>query len=368
MSGQTENLLMGKYELKERIGAGSSGIVYLAWDRHLERHVAIKEAKCSAKQEENGMLKQEMEMLKSLKHPMLPAVYDFFLETKRYLVMEYIRGESLHNYIEREGAIPEKQACAWALQLLNLFSYLHGQKPPVIYRDLKPDNIIVCPDGNLRVVDFGTAYHVRYDSRAAHLAGTAGYAAPEQLCGEADERSDLYTIGATLYHMLTGHNPAGPPYGIRPVRCINPELTQDMEWIVEKCTKEEPSKRYQTVEELKTDLEKGTFFGRRHLFGTIGKKRRNQYPLRKLERRIWLTEKRQPDCLQPDFCSAVCARECCPCRRTGEKRRYPLLYTISRGKKSLSVMTAPINRKGISCLNWSRNFLRKKDYLNFPSV
>ncbi len=333
MSGQTENLLMGKYELKERIGTGSSGIVYLAWDRHLERHVAIKEAKCSAKQEENGMLKQEMEMLKSLKHPMLPAVYDFFLETKRYLVMEYIRGESLHNYIEREGAIPEKQACAWALQLLNLFSYLHGQKPPVIYRDLKPDNIIVCPDGNLRVVDFGTAYHVRYDSRAAHLAGTAGYAAPEQLCGEADERSDLYTIGATLYHMLTGHNPAGPPYGIRPVRCINPELTQDMEWIVEKCTKEEPSKRYQTVEELKTDLEKGTFFGRRHLFGTIGKKRRNQYPLRKLERRIWLTEKKTTGLFTAGFLLCGLCAGMLSMQADGRETPLPVIVYNKQGQK-----------------------------------
>lgn len=315
---------MGKYELKERIGTGGSSTVYLAWDRHLERYVAVKEEKRAGDAEKandtqamknadilknTGILKNEMEMLKALKHPMLPEVYDYFQETKRYLVMEYIHGDSLHNFIEREGAVREEQACKWALQLSSLFSYLHGQKPPVIYRDLKPDNIIVCPDGNLRVVDFGTALRQSYDKRnAENLAGTAGYAAPEQLYGKtgkeewghqngnerrdtfgtgfgigADERSDIYTLGATLYHMLTGHDPARPPYGIRPVRSMKPELTADMERIVGKCTEEAPEKRYQTVEALKADLEKRKFSGR---------KRRNPYPLWKLEKKIWLTEKK----------------------------------------------------------------------------
>lgn len=292
MMEKTGGILIGKYELTKRIGAGSSGIVYLAWDRHLERYVAIKEEGHLPERDGDSILKKEMEMLKTLHHPMLPDIYDFFQESGRFLVMEYIRGESLHNFIMREGTIPEKKACEWALQLLELFSYLHEQKPPVIYRDLKPDNIIVCPDGNLRVVDFGTAYHTRYDKRRVeNMAGTAGYAAPEQLCGNADERSDIYTLGATLYHMLTGHNPARPPYGVRPVRCMNPELTQDMEWIVGKCTEEEPEKRYQTVEDLKADLKKRMFSGKRHLFRKQGRRRRNPYPLRKLERRIWLTEK-----------------------------------------------------------------------------
>lgn len=321
----TGSLLMGKYELKEIIGTGGSGIVYLAWDRHLERYVVVKEEKAEvtdgAKKVEGAektdgaeeakgtsILKKEMEMLKALKHPMLPEVYDYFRESEQYLVMEYIRGEGLHNYIEREGVVPEKQACKWALQLLELFSYLHGQKPPVIYRDLKPDNIIVCSDGSLRVVDFGTALHSRYDkSMAQNLAGTAGYAAPEQLYGHmiqrenagknadarlsgdgADERSDIYTLGATLYHMLTGHHPARPPYGIRPVRYMNPEITQDMERIVAKCTEEEPDRRYQTVEELRADLEKRKFSGRRRLW----RNKRGRYALQKLEKRIWLTEKK----------------------------------------------------------------------------
>lgn len=340
--------MLGKYELLEQIGAGGSGVVYLALDRHLERYVAVKAEKQPEKSEETDILKKEMEMLKALKHPMLPAVFDYFQETERYLVMEYIEGESLHNFIEREGSVPEKQVYKWAVQLAELLSYLHAQKPPVLYRDMKPNNIIICPDGNLRVIDFGAALRIHYDRRETEmLAGTVGYAAPEQLAGinghaaperlaginghtaseqlvgisghaiserlaganghtmrenpagsaefrneygtGADERSDIYTLGATMYHMLTGHNPARPPYGLRPVRCMKPELTQDMERIVEKCTEEEPSKRYQTAEELGKDLKRQRFSGRHHFFREV--RRRKQYVLRRMEKQIWLTEK-----------------------------------------------------------------------------
>lgn len=293
-------VLLGKYELQEQIGAGGSSVVYLAWDRHLERYVAVKAEKRPEESGRMDILKKEMEMLKALKHPMLPAIYDFFQETEQYLVMEYIEGESLHNFIEREGSVPEKQVYEWALQLAELLIFLHAQKPSVLYRDMKPDNIIVCPDGNLRVIDFGAALQVRYDRRGPEqLAGTIGYAAPEQLAGTVeyrneyrtgvDERSDIYTLGATMYHMLTGHNPARPPYGLRPIRYMKPELTRDMERIVEKCTEKEPAKRYQTADELKKDLKKRRFSGKRHFFREF--RRRKQYVLRRMEKQIWLTEK-----------------------------------------------------------------------------
>lgn len=305
-------VLLGKYELQKQIGAGGNGIVYLAWDRHLERYVAVKAEKQPEKSKEADILKKEMETLKALNHPMLPVVYDYFQEKEQYLVMEYIEGESLHNFIKREGSIPEKQVYEWAMQLAELLSYLHAQKPPVLYRDMKPDNIIICPDGKLRVIDFGAALQTRYDRREPEkLAGTVGYAAPEQFAGinghaipeqpagaaeyrneygtGADERSDIYTLGATMYHMLTGHNPARPPYGLRPIRYMKPELTKDMERIVEKCTEEEPVKRYQTAEELRNDLKRQRFSGKRHFFREY--RRRKQYVLRRMEKRIWLTEK-----------------------------------------------------------------------------
>lgn len=290
-------LLADKYEIKSRIGEGGSGVVYLAWDRHLECMVAIKEEKLPQEGSSNGFLKKEMELLKSLKHPMLPAVIDYFSTDKRYLVMEYIKGENLHNYIEKEGRISEETVCRWALQLLDLFSYLHGQKPAVIYRDLKPENIIVCTDSKLRVVDFGAAFCMSYNGRIQeNLAGTIGYAAPEQFddpglrTDNADERSDIYTLGATMYHMLTGFDPSLPPYGIRPPRCMNPELTIGIEKIVLKCTQKDPSKRYQSVGEIKNDLIHKKYLGRRVGFAGFGK--RERYVIKKLEKNIWLTGKK----------------------------------------------------------------------------
>ncbi|MCH5257903.1 MAG: serine/threonine protein kinase [Lachnospiraceae bacterium] len=290
-------LLSDKYEIKRPIGEGGGGIVYLAWDRHLECSVAIKEEKHLQEAEGAGALKAEMEFLKTLKHPMLPAVFDYFSTDKRYLVMEYIEGISLHKYIEKEGKIQEEQACEWALQLLDLFSYLHNHKPAIIYRDLKPENIIVCPDSKLRVVDFGAALCMNYDgSRQENLAGTPGYAAPEQLNGyrqhtdNADERSDIYTFGATMYHMLTGFNPSLPPYGIRPLRCMSPELTAGIERIVLKCTEKEPGKRYQSVEDIKRDIKRRKYLKQRVYFSDFGKKKR--YVIKKLEKNIWLTEKK----------------------------------------------------------------------------
>lgn len=289
--------LADKYELIDQIGEGAGGVVYLAWDRHLERMAAIKEEKFSQGEGGISVLKKEMEMLKELKHPMLPAVFDYFSADKQYLVMEYIDGESLHNYIEREGRIPEEKACEWALQLLEFLSYLHSRKPVVIYRDLKPENIIVCPDSKLRVVDFGSAFCMNYDGTLQeNLAGTIGYAAPEQFdsAGKwnnyADERSDIYTFGAALYHMLTGFNPSRPPYGVRPPRCMNPELTEGIEKIVLKCTEKEPSRRYQSVEEVKRDLIRRKYLKRRVFFS--GYSRREQYVIKKLEKNIWLTEKK----------------------------------------------------------------------------
>ena len=290
-------LLNDKYEIRSPIGEGGTGVVYLAWDKHLECSVAIKEEKMLG-ESSISVLKKEMDMLKNLKHPMLPIVLDYFAADKWYLVMEYIKGESLHNYIKKEGKIAEETACEWALQILDLFSYLHGRKPAVIYRDLKPDNIMVCPDSKLRVVDLGAAFCMNYNGSVQDdQAGTMGYAAPEQLNGggmgmiidNADERSDIYTFGATLYHMLTGFDPSLPPYGIRPPRCMNPELTAGIEKIVLKCTEKDPVRRYQNVEEIKRDIKRRKYLGRRVYFFGFGKKER--YVIKKLEKNIWLTEK-----------------------------------------------------------------------------
>lgn len=332
-----KSILAGKYELRKKIGEGANGIVYLAWDRHLERFVAIKEQKPVEGADEDGMLKTEMEMLKTLRHPMLPAVYDYFQENSRYLVMEYIAGCSLHNYIEKEGCIPEEQACIWALQLAGLLTCLHTGKPPVIYRDLKPENIIVCPDGNLRVIDFGAAASMRYDKyQQDSLAGTRGYAAPEALeeggmsNGSVDERSDIYTLGATLYHMLTGYHPSQPPYGIRPVRSMNPQLSVGIEEIVRKCTQPVPSKRYQTAEEAAKDIQRRKYIGRRHFREWRRKKR---HVILKIEKRIRLTEKKTAGLLGIVILAGMMAISAFPVFVKGKEAPLPVIVYNTQGQK-----------------------------------
>ncbi|MCM1386716.1 MAG: serine/threonine protein kinase [Bacillus sp. (in: Bacteria)] len=333
-------VLRGKYELRKKLGEGGSGVVYLAWDRHLERMVAVKEEQSLQNMEAD---KTEMEMLKTLKHPMLPAVYDYFEEESRYLVMEYIKGISLHNYIEQEGSVPEEQACIWALQLLELLTYLHTRKPPVIYRDLKPENIIVCPEGNLRVVDFGAALSMRYDTyRQKNLAGTRGYAAPEMLDENrisgmaANEQSDIYTLGATLYHMLTGYHPAHPPYGIRPVRSIKPQLSRQVEKIVEKCTQSIPSRRYQTAEEVKKDLSEKMrmdrrYAGRRHLYES--KKEKRSCVVKKIEKRIWLTEKKTIGLFSVIVLTVIVSTGAFSFRVRGKETPLPVTAYNTQGQK-----------------------------------
>ncbi len=171
-----------------------------------------------------------------------------------------------------------------------MLSYLQGHKPPMIYRDLKPENIIVCQDGSLKVIDFGAAFCVKYDygsNRLEKMAGTIGYAAPEQLLknsisNAADERSDIYNFGATLYHMLTGCIPPVQTHGCLSVRKVNPSLTQGIEQIVRKCTAADPAMRYQSAEDVKRDLEK--------IKNNYGQKKSSI--LRRIERKVWLTDKR----------------------------------------------------------------------------
>lgn len=279
---------IGKYKLIKALGRGGEGCVYLAEDSVLHRLVAMKRV-WNGSREAEEKLKKEAEFLQRLQHPMLPVVYDLLWDEAWYLVMEYIEGISLHNYIERSGMVSEKQAGKWAEQLLSILQYLHTRKPPVIYQDLKPDNIIVCPNGNLRMVDFGAAYYRNYSgNRERRDAFSVGYAAPEQMKREgytayADERSDIYAFGKIMYYILTGADPAYPPYTELPIASYASAVSGQMEKVVRKCMEEDPAKRYQVVEDIWRDLignDRGWW--RRRTY-------RNQF-IRKVEKQVSLTE------------------------------------------------------------------------------
>ncbi len=249
--------LGGKYILKEKIGSGGSGTVYKAYDRHLDCAVAMKQF-----QDEDTMAQEELDWMKELQHPAFPTILDYVEDADvKYLVMEYIDGIPLLEYIEEHGTVEQEQAVQWALELADALLYLHERKTPVIYRDMKPANVLIDKTGRVRLIDFGTVC-LRYREGGAECrcAGTKGYAAPEQLEGSTwklvDERCDVYGLGATLFHMLTGCNPSKPPFLILAIRVYNRSLSAGLEKIVRKATASDREKRYATVRRLKLELMK----------------------------------------------------------------------------------------------------------------
>lgn len=292
MKEQGKDLIqIGKYTVLRLLGQGGEGCVYLVQDERLERMAAIKRV-WEGMEEAGEAIKKEAAFLQQLRHPMLPIVYDLLWDGAWYLVMEYIQGMSLHNYIRKNGRAEEEQAQRWADQLLDILQYLHTRKPPVIYQDLKPENIIVCPDGNLRLVDFGAAYFRNYTgSMEERRAVSIGYAAPEQRpqAGKdmvPDERSDIYAFGQVMYYVLTGADPAYPPYTELPIASYAPEIRGNWEKVLRKCVQDNPQKRYQVAEEIEKELKEY----RNHSYRNDPRYRKRF--VRHIEKRVLLTEKK----------------------------------------------------------------------------
>lgn len=250
-----EKALPEKYLVEEKIGGGGSGTVYRVWDRNLEKHMAVKEMEAS------GIWEREKEILKTLRHPALPVITDCFEQNgKQYLVMDYIEGITLLQYMDKCGRIRQKQAVAWAKELAEVLGYLHEQRIPLIYRDMKPSNIMIDRDGKVKLIDFGTVFLRHMDAKDSFVrAGTFGYAAPEQFGGDAfeqtDERSDIYGLGATLHHMLTGKNPAQPPFCKAPIGSYDRTLSPELEKIVDRALRDEKTERYRSMRQMKEELE-----------------------------------------------------------------------------------------------------------------
>lgn len=254
-------LVGGKYKILNLIGQGGMSNVYLAMNERANKQWAIKEVRKEG-EEAFRWVKQslvaETEMLKTLHHPCLPSIVDVIDEKERFLiVMDYIEGNSLQQALDDYGAQPQDKVIAWAEQICDVLQYLHSRKPAIIYRDIKPANIILKPDGRITLIDFGTAREYKDDTVEDTIClGTRGYAAPEQFggMGQTDERTDIYCLGTTVYHLLTGHNPSKPPYELYPIRHWDPQLSSGLEEIILKCTKMNPSDRYQSVAEVKYAL------------------------------------------------------------------------------------------------------------------
>lgn len=251
-------IIENKYEILKRIGKGGMSEVYLAMDRNLNKQWAVKEIKKKARDKNNEVVIQsaiaEANMMKKLDHPCLPRIVDI-IDRKNviYVVMDYIEGEPLSKILEKYGAQPQETVIEWAKELAGVLEYLHMQDPPIIYRDMKPANVMLQPNGHIKLIDFGIAREYKEQNVEDTVSlGTKGYAAPEQFGGkgQTDPRTDIYCLGVTLYHLVTGQNPCEPPYELYPIRHWKPELSAGLESIILKCTQMNPQDRYSSCAEL----------------------------------------------------------------------------------------------------------------------
>jgi len=252
-------VLRDRYELITELGKGGMSTVYLAKDRNLDSYWAVKQVKNSSSVDIDAF-KKEVELLSSLSHSDIPRIVDRIeVNDDFFVVMDFVDGTSLGKKVLTEGPLPEDHVVEWAKMLCDVLDYLHHAKAnPIIYRDMKPDNVMLTQSGRIKLIDFGIARECRHGEKQTGASiGTRGYAAPEQYKGASnllDERTDIYSLGATLYYLATGNTPAKPPKAFRPIRQINPLLSEGFEYIVAKCTKDDPQDRYQNCKELRDDL------------------------------------------------------------------------------------------------------------------
>lgn len=260
---QIGSLVEGKYKILSKIGEGGMSVVYMAINEKVNKTWAIKEVRKNGTMDLNAVtqgLTAEIDTLKKLSHPNMPSIIDVIDEDDNYIIiMDYIEGQSLNKILESEGAQSEEDVVKWAIQICDVLSYLHSQNPAIIYRDMKPHNIMLKPDGNIKIIDFGTAKTYDVDYGQTTGLGTAGYAAPEQYIdrkmGRTDARTDIYGLGITMYHLLTNVDPTKNIIKVKSIREVNPTLSHGLDLIVQKCTQELPSERYQSCAELMYDLE-----------------------------------------------------------------------------------------------------------------
>ncbi|MBO5460384.1 MAG: protein kinase [Ruminococcus sp.] len=275
---QIGSIVDGKYKVLNKIGQGGMSVVYLALNERANKTWAIKEVRKDGVQDfttvKQGLI-AETNILKSLNHKYLPSIVDVIDDRDTFIiVMDYIQGKSLKEVlkesIEIEGyPIGVEEVISWSKQLCDVFYYLHTRPDPIIYRDMKPSNVMLKPDGEISLIDFGTARVFKTgNSEDTTCLGTPGYAAPEQYGGKGQStpQTDIYCLGATMHHLITGRNPSETPFNFPKITQCRPTLLEEtprelrnvllgLERIIEKCTQYEAKDRYQSCAELKYDLE-----------------------------------------------------------------------------------------------------------------
>jgi len=262
---QIDELLHQRYYIINLIGTGGYAAVYRAWDTQSgHRLVAIKQINLqgiTAKEaiEATDTFNREVALLSGLTHPHLPRLLDHFTDPRHwYLVMDYIEGETLEEYLRKtsSGKLPLERVLNIGLQLCTVLDYLHTRQPPIIFRDVKPANIMQTLAGHLYLIDFGTARHLKPGQEKDTIAlGSPGYAAPEQYGkSQSTQQADIYSLGATLHHLLTGDDPAEDPFRFAALQSTDPSLPAALESLIGQMLDLDPGKRPTSIAVVKEAL------------------------------------------------------------------------------------------------------------------
>jgi serine/threonine protein kinase len=264
---QAGETLFNRYSIQDVIGMGGMGSVYRARDLHFPNVVKLVAVKEMLNLAPDPLVRQtivqnferEANILATLNHPSIPRIYDYFTQNDHsYLVLEFVHGKDLETVInEANGFLPEDQVVSWAVQLCDVLSYLHGHKPDaIIFRDMKPSNVMINHNGDVVLVDFGIARTFQSGQKGT-MIGTEGYSPPEQYRGEATPLADIYSLGATLHHTITRRDPRlEPPFSFaeRPVRRINPNVSLEFEAVLSTALQYNPPDRFPNAEAMKDAL------------------------------------------------------------------------------------------------------------------
>lgn len=264
---QPGDMLQERYKIVGTLGVGGFSSVYQARDMrfpNVTKLCAVKEMVISAPDPQLRELtiksfEREASMLAMLDHPAIPDVSDYFTEGDRsYLVLELIRGKDLEVWLEEQSDMLEQEtALDWAIQLCDALDHLHSQKPqPIVFRDIKPSNIMLDQYGRIRLIDFGIAKVFETGNKGT-MIGTEGYSPPEQYRGQAEPAGDIYALGATLHHLLSRQDPRlEPPFTFaeRPISKVNPHVTPEFEGVIMRCLAYSPADRFLNAEALKETL------------------------------------------------------------------------------------------------------------------
>jgi outer membrane protein assembly factor BamB/tRNA A-37 threonylcarbamoyl transferase component Bud32 len=259
--------LVERYVIQEVVGIGGMGSVYRARDLHFPNVVKLVAVKEMINQAPDPLIRativqnfeREANILATLSHPSIPRIYDYFSEESRsYLVLEFIHGRDLEQIInDTPGFLSEEQVLAWAIQLCDVLSFLHAHQPdPIIFRDMKPSNVMVNQANHIILVDFGIAKPFQTGQKGT-MIGTEGYSPPEQYRGEATTLADIYALGATIHHALTRRDPRiEPPFSFseRPVRKINPAVSIELEAVINTALQYNAKDRFPTIEAMRDAL------------------------------------------------------------------------------------------------------------------